>query len=80
MHAHLQSLKTVRAIAEETVRNAPGDFAIAAVLPGEAHGAYAEVLVVGTTGVNQSRTMIIGVDRSLSAIAIREAFAANLLH
>jgi hypothetical protein len=40
----LQSLKTVRAIAEAAVRELPGNFTVAAVLPGEARGAYAEVL------------------------------------
>jgi hypothetical protein len=38
------SLKNVRAIAESAVRELPGDFTIAAVLP--ARSAYAEVLVV----------------------------------
>lgn len=78
MQEPIRSLKTVRAIAEETVRDAPGNFAIAAVLPGEARGAYAEVLVVGTNSANESRTVIIGVDRSLSETAIRKAFADSL--
>ena len=74
----LQSLKTVRAIAEAAVRDLPGNFTIAAVLPGEARGAYAEVLVVGTPCGAEPTRMLIGVNRESSESAIRESLAAKL--
>lgn len=71
----LQSLKSVRAIAESAVRDLPGNFTIAAVLPGEARSAYAEVLVVGDA---EPSRVLIGVDRHSTELAIREALAAKL--
>ena len=76
----LQSLKTVRAIAEATVRDLPGNFTVAAVLPGEARGAYAEVLVVGAQRGAEHKRLIIGIDRKATEFAIREALAAKLLN
>ena len=76
----LQSLKTVRAIAEAAVRDLPGNFIVAAVLPGEARGAYAEVLVVGAVCGAEPTRMLIGVDRESSEAAIRESLAAKLLN
>jgi len=57
----LQSLKTVRAIAEAAVRELPGNFTVAAVLPGEARGAYAEVLVVRQQRDEEPKRMLIGI-------------------
>ena len=55
----LQSLKNVRAIAEAAVRDLPGDFTIAAVLPGEARSVYAEVLVVrAPLGAEPTRVLL----------------------
>ena len=76
----LQSLKTVRAIAEAAVRELPGNFTVAAVLPGEARGAYAEVLVVREQHDEEPKRMLIGVDRDSSESAIRQAFAEKLLN
>ena len=76
----LQSLKNVRAIAEAAVHDLPGDFTIAAVLPGEARSAYAEVLVVRAPLGAEPTRVIVGVDRQSTEFAIREAFAARLLN
>jgi len=76
----LQSLKTVRAIAEAAVRELPGNFTVAAVLPGEARGAYAEVLVVRQQRDEEPKRMLIGIDRDSSESAIRQAFAEKLLN
>jgi hypothetical protein len=76
----LQSLKTVRAIAEAAVRELPGNFTVAAVLPGEARGAYAEVLVVRQHRDEEPKRMLIGVDRESSESEIRQAFAEKLLN
>ena len=76
----LHSLKTVRAIAEATVCDLAGNFTIAAVLPGAARGAYAEVLVVRAQRGGEPKRMLIGVDRDSPESAIREAFAAKLLN
>jgi hypothetical protein len=70
------SLKNVRAIAESAVRELPGDFTIAAVLP--ARSAYAEVLVVGTRAGIEPTRVIVGIDRQSSEGAIRATLAANL--
>jgi hypothetical protein len=76
----LQSLKTVRAIAEAAVRELPGNFTVAAVLPGEARSAYAEVLVVREQRDEEPKRMLIGVDRDSSESEIRQAFAEKLLN
>ena len=76
----LHSLKAVRAIAEAAVRDLPGDFTIAAVLPGEARGPYAEVLIVGGHREAEQKRLIIGIDRHSTEFAIRETLAAKLLN
>lgn len=76
----LQSLRALREIAEAAVRDLPGDYAIAAVLPGEARGAYAELLVVSGQHDAEHRRLIIGIDRHATELAIRETLAAKLLN
>jgi len=76
----LKSLKTVRAVAEAVVRELPGNFTVAAVLPGEARGAYAEVLIVREQRDEEPKRIVIGVDRDSSESEIRQAFAKRLLN
>lgn len=78
MNPHLQTLQAVRAIAEAAVKDVSTDFSVAAVLPSEAHGAYAEVLVVRTQTADEPKSLLIGVDRESSDVAIRAAVAASL--
>lgn len=80
MNLPLQSLKAVRAIAEAVVRELSADCTIAAVLPSEAHGPYAEVLVVRPQSGGEPKRVVIGINRDSSPFAIRAAFAAKLVH
>jgi hypothetical protein len=74
----LSSLQTVRAIAEAVVRDGRDDLEVTAILPGEAHGTYAEVLLVRRRPEAEPVRMVIGIARDLSELAIRQSFAAKL--
>jgi hypothetical protein len=71
------SIQTLKLIAEEVAREQRDDLQVTAVLPGEARGAYAEVLLVLRRGAAATH-LLIGVARDMSEAAIRQSFAANL--
>jgi hypothetical protein len=72
------SIHTLKAIVEEVARRESRNLEVRAVMPGEAHGAYAEVLVANCRPGSSASRLLIGVARDLPEDVIRQTFADQL--
>ena len=72
------SIQTLKLIAKEVARDQRDDLEVTAVLPGEARGSYAEVLLTCHPPGADATHLLIGVARDMSETAIRQRFAASL--
>ena len=73
-----QSLQTLKEIAEAVTRDERDDLEVTAVIPGEARGAYAEVLITRSSPGTGPAQMVIGVPRDLPEPDLRRTFTSKL--
>ena len=75
---HRRSVQTIREIAEAVARDERENVEVTGVMPGEARGVYAEVLMVRRAPGAEAKQIIIGVERHLSEADLRRTIATKL--
>lgn len=73
-----RSVQAIREIAEAVARDEREPVEVTGVMPGEARGRYAEVLVVRRSPGAEAKQMLIGVARDLPEADLRDAIATKL--
>jgi hypothetical protein len=73
-----KSIEVIKAIAEAVARDERSDVEITAIMPCEARGAYAEVLVTRRRPGAGPAQALIGIARDLPESELRRIFSARL--